>query len=92
MTKPGEPGCPLTTAMLYVFTFLGEFGYELLNWQGVVRKFAACLSPDERIVVAGRAGLAAWYESAAQYVDISDEPLFRRSLASGYFAVPVRAG
>jgi hypothetical protein len=74
--------------MIYVFTFLGEFGYELFNWQGVVRKFAGSLKADERVVCAGRAGLASWYESAARYADISAEPLFQHSLASGYFAVP----
>ena len=26
--------------MIYSFVFLGEFGYELFNWQGVIRKWA----------------------------------------------------
>ena len=26
--------------MIYVFTFIGEFGYELLNWQGTIRKWS----------------------------------------------------
>ena len=26
--------------MIYVFVYVGEVGYELLNWQGVVRKFS----------------------------------------------------
>jgi hypothetical protein len=75
--------------MIYVFTFLGEFGYELFNWQGVVRKFSTLLKPDERIVCAGRTGLASWYESAAKYIEVSDEALFRQSLASDYFAIPL---
>ena len=38
----------------YVFIFLGEFGYELFNWQGVVRKFAGQLPASSRIEI-GRA-------------------------------------
>ena len=26
--------------MKYVFTFIGEFGYEMMNWQGTIRKWA----------------------------------------------------
>jgi hypothetical protein len=70
----------------YVFTFLGEFGYELFNWQGVVRKFARTLGPSDRVVCCGRPGLSLLYESAALYVDVSEVELYRRSIACGYFA------
>ena len=80
-----EPLRPWTT---YVFVFLGEFGYELLNWQGIVRRFAERLPAGSRIVVAGRRGLASWYESASAYVDLSDFAPFQDSVAAGYFAVP----
>ena len=77
--------------MIYVFVFLGEFGYELLNWQGVIRKFAKTISPADKIVCCSRAHLYPLYESAEVYIDISDVELFRRSRASGYFAHPDRA-
>ena len=73
--------------MTWVFVFLGEFGYELLNWQGVVRRFSRTLPPGERIVCASRAQLHPLYETADCYVDISHVPEFEGSVASGYFAL-----
>ncbi len=70
--------------MNYVFVFLGEFGYELLNWQGVVRKFATTVSPDDRIICCSRASLYPLYEEADAYVDISNVKEFKQSTASGY--------
>jgi hypothetical protein len=70
--------------MIYVFTFLGEFGYELLNWQGVIRKFAAALDPADVIVCCSRARVYPLYEYADLYVDISEAPLFKRSRACCY--------
>ena len=32
--------------MIYIFIYVGEFGYELLNWQGVIRKFTDNLKDD----------------------------------------------
>jgi hypothetical protein len=72
--------------MIYVFTFLGEFGYELLNWQGVVRKFAATLGPSDVVVCCSRARVYPLYEHADLYLDISDAPLFKRSRACCYSA------
>jgi hypothetical protein len=72
----------------YVFAFLGEFGYELFNWQGVVRKFAQQIPPSSDIIVAGRKDLEAFYEEASRYIDISDFELYRESVAAGYFALP----
>ncbi len=34
--------------MTYIFVFLGEFGYEILNWQGVVRRFAQTIEPGDK--------------------------------------------
>jgi hypothetical protein len=73
---------------IYVFTFLGEFGYELFNWQGVIRKFATQLPDSSEIVVAGRKDLDAFYETASMYIDISDYEPYRQSIAAGYFALP----
>jgi hypothetical protein len=72
----------------YVFIFLGEFGYELLNWQGVIRKFAQQLPESSDIVIAGRKDLDPFYEFASEYIDISDFPMFRESIARAYFALP----
>lgn len=73
--------------MVYVFVFLGEFGYELLNWQGVVRKFAATIRDQDKIVCCSRANLYPLYEVADEFVDISAVPLFSQSRASGYSAI-----
>lgn len=72
--------------MIYAFCFLGEFGYELFNWQGLVRKFALNRNPDDKIVVCGRKGLDIWYENADLFVDISLEQVYRGSIASMYTA------
>lgn len=70
--------------MIYVFVFLGEFGYELFNWQGVIRKFSNTISKEDRIVCCSRANLYPLYETADIYIDISDHPLFQQSVACGY--------
>ena len=70
--------------MIYVFVFLGEFGYELFNWQGVIRKFSNAISKEDRIVCCSRANLYPLYETADIYIDISDHPLFQQSVACGY--------
>ena len=70
--------------MVYVFVFLGEFGYELLNWQGVVRKFSRGIGKNDKIVIASRKGLSILYETSDMYVDISELDLFKASVASGY--------
>jgi hypothetical protein len=69
----------------YVFVFLGEFGYELFNWQGVVRKAREQL-PHERVICASRGLVAPLYDDA-EYVDIGDVEAFRKSVASAYFAI-----
>ena len=76
--------------MTWVFVFLGEFGYELFNWQGVIRRFAATLEDGERIVCCSRGQVRPLYERADAYVEISDVPAFQESVASGYFAVAER--
>lgn len=70
--------------MYYVFVFLGEFGFELLNWQGTIRKFAQTISPDDRIVCCSRANLYPIYEMADVFIDISGVDSFRQSVASMY--------
>lgn len=70
--------------MTYIFVFLGEFGYELLNWQGVIRKFSHTISKEDQIICCSRANLYPLYETADTYIDISDYPLFQKSVACGY--------
>jgi hypothetical protein len=84
-TSLKEKVCPET---IYIFIFLGEFGFELLNWQGVVRKFAQQLFTSNEIIIAGRKGLQPFYEYAYHYIDISSLPLFQNSVANCYFAIP----
>mgnify|MGYP003133129374 CR=1 FL=1 len=67
--------------MIYVFVYVGEVGYELLNWQGVVRKFSRTISDDDKIVVCGRSGVESWYEFADQYIDISSVELYNNSVS-----------
>lgn len=74
--------------MTYVFVFLGEFGVELLNWQGVVRKLRPTLAEGDRVVCCSRASLHPLYESCDVYLDIADVPRFRQSRAMAYFALP----
>jgi len=78
--------------VVYIFVFLGEFGFELLNWQGVIRKFAKTISPADKIICCSRASLYPLYESADAYIDISDVEQFRKSRACGYSALPSRDG
>lgn len=73
---------------IYVFVFLGEFGYEIFNWQGVIRKFAGQLPLSSQVVIAGRRGLTSFYDFAAQYIDISDFEPYKNSIAASYFALP----
>lgn len=77
--------------MIYVFVFLGEFGVELLNWQGVIRKFKRTLNPDDRIVCCSRASVYPLYEFCDAYIDIGDVPAFQHSRSLAYFAVPPAA-
>lgn len=73
--------------MNYIFVFLGEFGYELLNWQGVIRKFATKIdSSRDKIIVCSRRGLEPFYECANKYIDISELSYFKNSAANMYFA------
>lgn len=74
-------------AVNYVFVFLGEFGYELFNWQGVIRKFSRTLPVSDRVICCSRAHVYPLYETATRYIDISEVDLFKQSVASGYFVI-----
>lgn len=70
-----------------VFTFLGEFGYELLNWQGVIRKLRSRLPDAVPIVACSRAGMKPFYETTERYIDVSSISSYRDSTAAGYTAL-----
>lgn len=72
--------------MVYVFVFVGEFGVELLNWQGVIRKFAKTVSSIDKIVCCSRGSVHPLYEMADLYIDISEVESFKQSQASGYYS------
>lgn len=75
--------------MNYVFVFLGEFGYELFNWQGLVRKFKTVCDPDDIIIIGGRTGMDIWYPYADIFIGISDIPLYKASRADTYQAYDI---
>jgi len=59
--------------MNYVFTFIGEFGYELLNWQSVIRKWVSTNKKEgDTIIICSRKGLDLLYDFADYYIDISN--------------------
>ncbi len=70
---------------IIVFVFLGEFGYELLNWQGRIRKFKKeC--PKEYLVSASRGQCEILYRDSAEYfVSLSSIPSYKESIADRYF-------
>jgi len=71
----------------YIFIFVGEFGYELFNWQGVIRKFSKTISPADKIICCSRANVYPFYETASYYIDISEVDCFKDSVASCYYAL-----
>ena len=73
--------------MKYVFTFIGEFGYELLNWQGTIRKWATKYKKEnDEIIVCSRKGLDIMYETADWYLDISSLPSMQNVVADCYWS------
>lgn len=72
--------------MNYVFVFLGEFGYELFNWQGTIRKLSKLKKSGDKIICCSRANLYPFYEYADLFVDISNVDKYQNSVACGYFA------
>lgn len=69
-----------------IFVFIGEFGYELFNWQGIIRKFKKLTETSYNIVSCSRKGMKNFYETCDRYVDISDIEIFKKSIANGYVA------
>ena len=73
--------------MNYIFTFIGEFGYELFNWQGVIRKWAQeNKKPEDKIIICSRQGLKNIYDFADQYINISQLDSYNNTVADCYRA------
>tara|TARA_R110002020_G_scaffold408908_2_gene618704 strand:- start:50 stop:1069 length:1020 start_codon:yes stop_codon:yes gene_type:complete len=73
--------------MTYVFIFTGEFGYELLNWNGVVRKWCFENTTDkDTIVICSRPGMELIYEMADYYIDMSEIDAYNNSIADCYWS------
>ena len=77
--------------MNYAFVFLGEFGYELFNWQGLVRKFKTVCSSEDIIIIGGRTGMDIWYPYADIFIDISEVPHYKASRADSYTAYEINS-
>ena len=71
--------------MNYVFTMIGEFGYEVLNWHGVVRKWALYNKKEgDTITICSRNGLELFYDFADNFVNLSQFDSFNRTITDCY--------
>ncbi|MAE82042.1 MAG: hypothetical protein CMB80_04855 [Flammeovirgaceae bacterium] len=71
--------------MNYIFTFIGEFGYELLNWQGVIRKWSETnVTEEDKIIICSRQGLEMLYEFCNEYIVISHLTSLKSVVADCY--------
>jgi hypothetical protein len=68
----------------YCFVFTGEFGYELLNWQGRVRKFSA-LHPEVKVICASSAATRLLYSDFAEFIALDSSKAHMRGIADTYF-------
>jgi hypothetical protein len=68
----------------YCFVFTGEFGYELLNWQGRVRKFSS-LHPEVKVICASSAATRLLYSDFAEFIALDSSKAHMRGIADTYF-------
>jgi hypothetical protein len=68
----------------YVFVFTGEFGYELLNWQGRIRKFSK-ETPDSRIICASLKATKILYEDFSEFIALDESEIIKNGIADSYF-------
>ena len=79
--------------MNYVFTMIGEFGYEVLNWHAIIRKWALySKQEDDTITICSRNGLELFYEFADNYVNISQFDSYNKTIADVFDAYIVSNG
>ena len=70
---------------IVAFVFLGEFGYELLNWQGLVRRYSLN-NPGKTIVALSRTSCEMLYTDHSKFISLDSNDRYLKSVASGYFA------
>jgi len=71
--------------MNYAFIFTGEFGYELFNWQGVIRKWILNhKKQNDKVIICSREGLESLYELADCYINISQLDSYNNTVADCY--------
>ena len=71
--------------MNYVFIFTGEFGYEMFNWQGVVRKWCQKNKKSgDKVIICSRQGLENIYSFADYYFNISQIESYNNTVADCY--------
>jgi hypothetical protein len=70
---------------IVAFVFLGEFGYELLNWQGLVRTYSIN-NPSKTIVALSRTSCGMLYTDHSKFISLDSNERYLKSVASGYFA------
>lgn len=71
---------------LYIFIFVGEFGYELINWQGKVRKFVE-FNPDALVAISGKNACEVLYRDFSDiYIALDECRAYKHSFADRYFA------
>jgi len=68
----------------YCFVFTGEFGYELLNWQGRIRKFSA-LHPEARIICASSEATRLLYSDFAEFIPLDSTNALTKGISDTYF-------
>jgi len=74
--------------MTYVFIFTGEFGYELLSWNGVIRKWCQeNKKDDDTIIICSRPGMELAYEMADYYIDLSEIDAYNNCIADCYWSI-----
>lgn len=76
----------LKLAKSVIFVFTGEFGYELLNWQGKIRKFAK-QNPDAKLIAVSKQACELLYrDSTSLFLPLDDAEVYKKSYADRYFS------
>lgn len=68
----------------YCFVFTGEFGYELLNWQGRIRKFST-LYHEARIICASSEATRLLYCDFSEFIALDSSNAHTKGISDTYF-------
>ena len=85
--RRGKSSSNVDPKKTYVFIFLGEFGYELLDWQGKIRYLKKC-NPEMQLNVASRISCRYLYNDLGQFFPLDSSVIYINSKADSYFARP----